>query len=194
MDLLSADPLGTLDVSLKDLQQVVASLDDSEMDTITNCEPWTVRQLASHALNNQLLWAGLVTDNALVSVEDTMGAVPIVGDLVPVAGDVGARTLALWNTEGVLEKMHATPAGDLPGGVVILFATIDAFAHAWDLSSSVGRRYEFSDASTPTIEAIIDATADGALALGLIAPATDAPEDANETEQLMARIGRKIPR
>ena len=194
MDLLTADPLGTLEVSLRDLRQVVASLDDAQMDTITNCEPWTVRRLASHALNNQLLWAGLVTGNALVSMEDTMGAVPIAGDLVAVADDVAARSLALWRTDGVLAQVHATPAGELPGAVVILFATIDAFAHAWDLSASVGRRYEFSDGKGPTIAAIIDATAAGALALGLIKPATDAPDDANETERLMARIGRTVPR
>ena len=69
--------------------------------------------------------------------------------------------------------MHATPAGDLPGAIVILLATIDAFAHAWDLSASVGGRYEFPDGTEPTIAAIIDAT---------------------ETERLMSRIGRTIPR
>src|SRR3954466_10682799 len=111
------DQLATLEYALDELRGVVATLDDSEMGTVTNCQPWTVRQLASHALNNQLLWAGLVTGNQLVSVEDTMGAVPIPGDLAPVADDVVARTLALWRTDGVLEKMHATPAGDLPGAV-----------------------------------------------------------------------------
>lgn len=191
---MSDGPVGALEVSLRELREVIASLDDSQMDTVTNCEPWTVRQLASHALNNQLLWAGLVTGQALVSVEDTMGAVPIEGDLVPIADDTTARALALWRTEGVLDQVHATAAGDLPGTVVILFATIDAFAHAWDLSTSVGRRYEFREGTEQTIEAIIDATADGALALGLIKPATDIPADATVSEKLMARIGRTIPR
>ena len=65
------------------------------MDATTNCEPWTVRRLASHALNNQLVWAGLVTGQQLVPVEDAMGAVPIDGDLEPVAVDVTARALAV---------------------------------------------------------------------------------------------------
>ena len=108
------------------------------MDGPTNCEPWTVRRLASHALNNQLVWAGLVTGQQLVAVEDAMGAVPIEGDLEPVAADVTARAMALWRTDGVLEAMHATPFGELPGSVVIDFAIIDAAAHAWDLSASVG--------------------------------------------------------
>ena len=92
------------------------------MDGPTNCEPWTVRRLASHALNNQLVWAGLVTGQQLVAVEDAMGAVPIDGDLGPVAADVTARAMALWRTDGILDAMHATPFGELPGSVVIDFA------------------------------------------------------------------------
>src|SRR6059036_336511 len=69
--------LETLDYAVLELEGVVVKLDDAQMDTVTNCEPWTVRRLASHALNNQLLWAGLVTGQELVSVEDTMGAAPI---------------------------------------------------------------------------------------------------------------------
>jgi uncharacterized protein (TIGR03086 family) len=164
------------------------------MDVASNCEPWSVRRLASQALNNQLFWAGLVTEKALVSIEDTMGATPIEGDLKPVADDVVERTMELWRTSDVLARIHGTPAGDLPGSVVILFATIDAFAHAWDLSASVGRRYEFPGEMLPTIAAIIEATADGARGLGLIQPPTHPPDDATESERLMALIGRAITR
>ena len=62
----TVDRLHTLDYALGELRQVVGTLDDSVMDGPTNCEPWTVRRLASHALNNQLVWAGLVTGQQLV--------------------------------------------------------------------------------------------------------------------------------
>ena len=70
------DQLATLDYAMEELRRTVASLDDSHMETVTNCKPWTVRRLASHALNNQLLWGGLVTGRQLVSVVDTMGGCP----------------------------------------------------------------------------------------------------------------------
>jgi len=101
----------TIDVAAGKHPFPVARLDGAQMDTVTNCDPWTVRRLASHALNNQLLWAGLVTGQELVSVEDTMGAVPIEGDLAPVADDVVERAMVLWRSDGVLEAMHATPFG-----------------------------------------------------------------------------------
>jgi len=189
------DELATLEYAVEELRRTVTSLDDSHMETVTNCEPWTVRRLASHALNNQLLWAGLVTGQQLVSVEDTMGAVPIDGDLAPIADDVAARAIAMWNTDGVLEAVHPTPFGELPGSVVVTFATIDALAHAWDLSSSVGRAIEFESRATPSISAIVDAVCtDDVRAMGVIKAAAEPPPDATDTERLMAATGRAIRR
>jgi uncharacterized protein (TIGR03086 family) len=187
--------LATLEYSLHELSRVVGALNDSEMDTISNCAPWTVRQLASHALNNQLLWAGMVTGEDLVSAEDTMGAVAYEGDLALFADDVARRALALWETEGVLLQTHVTPLGELPGSIVINFPTIDALAHSWDLTASVGRAIEFTPEEIPAIAAVVEATCtDGARAMGLIKAATEPPGDATDTERLIAAAGRTIPR
>ena len=185
------DQLATLEYSLDELRAVVGSLDEAEMDTTTNCEPWTVRRLASHALNNQLVWAGVVTGQQFVSVDDTMGAVPIDGDLAPVADRTAERTMALWRSDGVLDAMHSTPFGELPGTVVINFATVDAIIHAWDLSASVGHPIEFSPDALPAIGAVVEATCtDDVRATGLIQPATEPPADATTTERLVAAAGR----
>ena len=72
-----------------------------------------------------------------------MAAVPYPGDLAPIAADVAAQVVPLWLTEGVMTAHHQTPFGELPGAVVVNFAVIDAAAHAWDLSASVGRAIEF---------------------------------------------------
>jgi uncharacterized protein (TIGR03086 family) len=187
--------LSVLEYSLDELRRVVAALDDTQMDTVSNCAPWTVRRLASHALNNQLLWAGIVTGEELVSPEVTMGAVAYDGDLAAFADDVARRALALWRTDGVLSQTHVTPLGALPGSIVINFPTIDALAHAWDLSASVGHAIEFAPEELPAISAIVEATCtDAAREHGLIQPATEAPGDATDTERLLALAGRTISR
>jgi uncharacterized protein (TIGR03086 family) len=187
--------LSVLEYSLDELRNVITALDDTEMDVGSNCAPWSVRRLASHALNNQLLWAGRVAGEDLVSAEDTMGAVAYDGDLAAYADDVARRALALWRRDGVLSQTHVTPLGELPGTVVINFPTIDAFAHAWDISASVGRPIEFAPAELPAISAIVDATCtDAARDHGLIQAVTVAPDDATETEHLMTLAGRVIPR
>jgi uncharacterized protein (TIGR03086 family) len=189
------DQIATLEFAVNELRGEVAALEDSQMATVTNCEPWTIRQLASHALNNQLLWGGVVTGEATVSSEETMGAVPHDGDLAQFADEAADRSLAMWRTEGVLEADHVTPFGELPGSVVINFATIDAFCHAWDLSASLGDPIEFPPEMIPTIAAVVEATCTDAVRdMGLIKAAAEAPADATDTERLMAESGRSIPR
>jgi uncharacterized protein (TIGR03086 family) len=187
--------LDTLDYALGELSQVVRTLDDSVMDGPTNCAPWSVRRLASHALNNQLLWAGLVTNQQLVSSADAMGAVAIPGDLEPLATDVTGRVMAMWRSDGVLDAVHETPFGALPGHAVIDFAIIDAAAHAWDLSASLGHPVEFDPSEISALTEVVDATCtDAAREHDLIKPATQPPADATDTERLMAAAGRAIPR
>lgn len=188
------DQMATLEFAIGELHREVAALDDSELDIVTNCAPWTVRRLASHALNNQLLWAGLVTGQETVTVEDTMGAVPYNGDLAPYADEVTVRSLAMWATPGVSTALHATPFGELPGSVVINFATIDALCHAWDLSASLGRPLEFPPERIPAVTAVVEATCTEAVrALGLIKDVAPIAPDASDTDRLMAQAGRARP-
>jgi uncharacterized protein (TIGR03086 family) len=101
----------------------------------------------------------------------------------------------MWGRDGVLERTHATPFGELPGSVVILFPTVDAFVHAWDLSATVGHAIEFTADAIPTVTAVVEATCtDAAREHGVIQPATEPPADATATERLMAAAGRTIPR
>ena len=83
-----------------------------------------------------------------------------------------------------------------PGAIQIInFATIDALAHPWDLSSSVGRPLEFEPQAIPSVSAVVEATCtDGARDMGLIKAATEPPADATDPERLMAAAGRTVRR
>ena len=191
----ATDQVATLDFALQALQGQIVVLQDEQMEIVSNCEPWTVRRLASHALNNQLFWAGTVTGEETVSFEATMGAEPYNGDLAQFAGEVARRALDMWSTDGVFDSNHVTPLGELPGTVVINFAIIDALCHAWDLAASVGAPIEFPPEMIPTIELVVAATCtDAARDHDLIKPVPPTPADATATERLMALAGRAIPR
>jgi uncharacterized protein (TIGR03086 family) len=189
------DHLTLLAYAEDELNRVITGLDDGEMDVPTNCPPWTVRHLASHVLKNQLFWAGTVTGQKLMALEESMAAVPYEGDLATIGDEVTARALQLWRSDGVMTSQHETPFGVLPGAVVVDFAVIDAAAHAWDLSSSLGRALEFSPESIPAMTEVVNLTCtDHTVELGLIKPPTVPPVDATDTERLMAAAGRTIPR
>ena len=75
------------------------------------------------------------------------------------------------------------------------FAVIDAAAHAWDLSASLGRAIELSPESIPAMTDVVALTCnDQAIELRLIKPPTVPPVDATDTERLMAAAGRDVPR
>ena len=125
----------------------------------------------------------------------TMGAAPYDGNLAQFAGEVTERTLVMWDTDGVLDVIHVTPLGEVPGSVVINFAIIDALCHAWDLAVSVGHPIEFDAEMIPTISAVVAATCtDAAREHDLIKPVAPTPDDATDTERLMAMAGRSISR
>lgn len=189
------DGLTLLTQTEQELHRVVAGLDDEELDVVSNCPPWTVRRLASHALKNQLFWAGRVSGLDLMALEESMGAVPYDGDLAPIAGSVTTQAVELWQTEGVMAADHDTPFGVLPGAVVVNFAVVDAAAHAWDLSASVGRAIEFPDEWIPGLTGVVALTCtEHTVELGLVKPPTEPPADATDTELLMAAAGRVIAR
>jgi len=188
------DELTLLTGAERGLNDVIAGLAVEELEAISNCAPWTVRRLASHALKNQLFWAGLVTGEALMAQDEAMAAVPYDGELAPIAADVTARVAELWHTDGVLAAVHETPFGQLPGAVVVNFALIDATAHAWDLAASVGRPIEFPPEWIPPLTGVVGLTCTAhTVEIGLVKPPTEPPAGASETQRLMAAAGRTIP-
>jgi uncharacterized protein (TIGR03086 family) len=187
------DDLTLLAGTVDELGRVIAGLDPAEMDIVTNCPPWTVRRLASHVLKNQLFWAGCVTGQELMPQAEAMAAVAYPGDLGPVATEVLPQVLQLWRTEGLLTAVHPTPFGELPGAVVVNFAVIDAAAHAWDLSASLGRAIEFPPEWIPGLTRVVELTCtEHSIELGLVKPPTRPPVDATDTQRLMAAAGRQV--
>jgi uncharacterized protein (TIGR03086 family) len=188
------DEISTLEFALGELRREVQALVAADLEVVTNCDPWTVRRLASHALNNQLFWGGVVTGQAPVSFEETMGAAPYEGDLAAYADDVHDQALEMWRTPGVLTAVHATPLGEVPGSVVINFPTVDAMCHAWDLSASLGRALDVPEEWLPAVTTVVDGTCDDhAREIGLIKGVQQTAPGASATDRLMAQAGRTRP-
>ncbi len=188
------DDLTLLTQAEHELSRVIGELVDSEMDVVSNCPPWTVRRLASHAIKNQLFWAGLVTGRDLMPQDEAMAAVPYEGDLAPIAAESTAQVADLWRTDGVMTANHVTPFGELPGAVVINFALIDAAAHAWDVAASVGRAIEFPPEWIPGMTRVVELTCtEHTVEIGLVKPPVTPPPHASDTQRLMAAAGRTSP-
>ena len=188
------DDLTLLTQAEHELSRVIGELADAELELVSNCPPWTVRRLASHAIKNQLFWAGLVTGHELMPQDEAMAAVPYAGELGPIAADAASRVVELWRSDGVMTASHDTPFGALPGAVVINFALVDAAVHAWDVSASVGRAIEFAPEWIPGMTGVVELTCtEHTVEIGLVKPPTTPPPGATDTQRLVAAAGRTVP-
>ena len=98
------DDLTLLTQAEHELSRVIGELADAELELVSNCPPWTVRRLASHAIKNQLFWAGLVTGHDLMPQDEAMAAVPYEGELGPIAAEASTRVVELWHSDGVMTR------------------------------------------------------------------------------------------
>ncbi len=187
------DDLTLLTGAEHELNRVIATLEGGELDVVSNCPPWTVRRWP--AMLSRTSSSGPGSSPARTSWRRTRRwpLVPYEGELAPIAAEVTDRVARLWHTEGVLAAHHDTPFGELPGAVVVNFAIVDAAAHAWDLSASLGRAIEFPSDWIPRMTGVVELTCtEHAVEIGLVKPPTEPPDGATDTHRLMAAAGRTV--
>ena len=108
-----------------EMGRVIGELGDAELDVVSNCPPRTVRRLASHALKNQLFWAGLVTGHDLMPQDEAMAAFgELPGAVVINFALIGAAAHA-WDVAASVGRALEFPPDWIPGmtGVVALTCT-----------------------------------------------------------------------
>ncbi len=189
------DPIDTLARCLAHTRATVAAVPDGEWTTVTNCEPWTADVLLGHIVASQLLWLGAIDGNERVSVSQVMKPEALGGDRLARLDEVIDEALTVWRTDGVLDRDITGAFGTLPGYDTIVFPSIDALAHTWDLASSTGLDPDLPDEMLPIAKDLVArAVNDTTRQFGLFAepPALDA--HATETDRLMALAGRRRTR
>lgn len=186
------DPVETLEQCLRHMRATVAAVPDDEWDTVTNCAPWTADVLAGHMVASQLLWLGTIDGNQRVDVGQVMKPEALGGDRLARIDEVIDEAIRVWSTDGVLERDLTGAFGTLPGRDTIVFPSIDALAHTWDLASSTGLDPDLPDDMLPVATDLIDrAVNDTTRSFGLFADEPTLADDVSDTDRLMARAGRQ---
>ena len=94
--------------------------------------------------------------------------------------------------EGALDKVLATPFGEMPADAFLGIIVLDALTHSWDLARAAG----VDDRLDPELVSVCFERIrplDGAIRVpGFFGPARPAPEGADEQTQLMAFLGREV--
>jgi uncharacterized protein (TIGR03086 family) len=180
------DPRSQLDEILPLLNQLVASLDDTQLAAPTPCDAFAVRDILGHMIGGAAMFAAGFRGEA-----PSDQALPT--DLVAAFPTAMANLQQAVHSPGALDRTIDAPIGAVPGDAFARFVALDGLVHGWDISTATGQPYD----PPPSVVAEVDAFARQAISeelrdSGAFAAAVDAPATASPLLQLVAFTGRQI--
>ena len=184
------EPIEQLDTTIPTLGHLVKGVRADQLDNITPCGKWAVRDLLGH------LAGGLTSCGAAFRAGTPVDTTPrpdLLGDDPGSAfAAVAADFDAVLRAPGVMERAVELPFGEIPAPVFLRFLAFDLMVHSWDLATATGQQYAPPD----ELVAAADAFARQGVAPEMrdgdtFAAEVDAPADASPLERLVAFSGRQ---
>ena len=180
------DPRNQLDEILPLLNNLVASLDDTQLEAPTSCTAFAVRNVLEHMIGGATMFAASFRGEAPTGPSGTT-------DLVATFPVAMAELRAAVHSPGALDRTIAAPFGDVPGETFARFVVMDGLVHGWDIATATGRPYDppagvVAEVDAFTRQAISDDMRDG----DTFAAAVEPPTDASPLVRLVAFTGRHV--
>lgn len=118
-------------------KQVLAGVKPDQLSLPTPCKSWDVSALINHMVGGSFFFAESMNAGEAPQGGDAPDLAA--GDFVASYEDGSKQAVAAFGAPGALEKTVKLPFGEFPGGVWMGIATVDTFAHAWDLAKATGQ-------------------------------------------------------
>lgn len=173
------------------VEGLIASVNADQWGAPTPCPGWTVRDVVSHLVGGDQMFAALLNGDPMPGPEaDPLGTDPVAA--------YRASSAALQDVAGrprVLERSCAGPLGDNPTGAdLIQLRLADLLVHGWDIGQATGLSAELPE-SDDLVEGAL-AFMQTYLADELRGAQFDTPQAAGEAatalERLAAFCGRRV--
>ena len=163
------EPIEQLDTIAPILGDLVKGVRPDQLDDVTPCAQFQVRDLLGHFIGNLDALAGGFRGEPLP--DQLIPRPEILGYDPGEAYDrVMADFAAAIRAPGAMELVLTVPFGDVPAPGLVGFVAFDLMMHSWDLATATGQKY------TPPDELVAE---------------VDPPADANPLERLVAFSGRQ---
>lgn len=170
------------------LDAVARRVPEGSWDNPSCCEGWTAREVAGHAswvIQNCTAMVGAGEPPAEQPEAQVAGADPA----ATVSQSVAAM-LAGIDKPGVLNRVSATPFGEMPVDAFLGIIATDATAHAWDIADAAGIDHGIDQAAAETIHQNMLPLSEALRQPGVFAEAKEASQGADAVDTLMAFLGR----
>lgn len=135
-------PVDQLSVALDATGQVIAAVGDQQWANPTQCPKWSVRDLVSHVVTGNFMFASILRGAPAAASQDPLRPD---GDLLSAYRDSAGRLLAAFRSPGALERVVTVPFGSVPGVVALHLRITEVLVHGWDIARATGQLARFPD-------------------------------------------------
>jgi uncharacterized protein (TIGR03086 family) len=174
---------------------IVAAVTPGDLDRLTPCAGWTLRDLLAHMIAQHHGFA------AAASGEPTEPADwrprPVGDDPAGEYNDSAAQVTAAFGAPGVLERLFWLPevrtSEPFPAATAIGFHFIDYVTHGWDVARSIGVPARFDDDLVAAVLPLVERVPDTPKFRGpdkAFMPGIAVPPDAPPLDRVVAMLGR----
>jgi uncharacterized protein (TIGR03086 family) len=117
--------------------QLIAAVHDDQWAGPTPCAGWRVRDLVSHVVAGNSLFAAALRGGQPPAAHQ--GAVLPEAGLLSAYRDSAAELLGAFREPGALDAMVTVPFGTVPGVVALHLRITELLVHGWDLARATGQ-------------------------------------------------------
>lgn len=185
MDILSAHRS-----ALRQFDTRVQLIKDSQWDNPTPDTDWSVRDLLSHLVNEQLWTPPLMAGRTIAEVGDAFDGDVLGNDPKDAWSTAAAAARSAFEKHGALDRKVHLSFGTVPVTVYLEQMTLDLTVHAWDLARAIGADDEMPNDLVTTVLDNAKRTAQQWQDSGLFAPAIPVPGCTDDLTELLALVGR----
>jgi len=130
------EPFVALESAGAAFAQRLGLVSESDWDTPTPCEGWTVGDLFNHVVGGNVMAVRLLAGASKEEAVRELTAAPD-GDPSAAFSSSAEAQLAAFREPGALERIVHHPAMDMPGAQLLGFRIGDLALHAWDLARAI---------------------------------------------------------
>lgn len=179
------DPRSQLDEIVPLLNELVASVEDAQLDAPTACAHFAVRDILEHMIGGATRFAAAFRGTPAAQRADTDPRAAFPAAM--------AELRAAVHSPGAFDRTIAAPFGEVRGETFARFVAMDGLVHGWDIATATGQSYDPPADVVTAVHAfarhgISDDLRDG----DTFAAAVDPPADASPLVQVVSFTGRTV--
>ena len=192
-----SDPIAILDKVTRRVSDVVASVEQSQVQDPTPCSEWDVRGLLNHLIGGLEFTAGCIAGSPPnlrpADADSSYIDEPDVAVLIEAYHTVLDRVLQSASEPGALDGTVSTPYfGETPVNQIFVGTTMDQFIHGWDLAKATGQDTALDAGLVEFASGMLSSGfADMGRQAGFIGTEIAVPDDSSPQDKLIAYMGRQ---